>query len=74
MASFICEFREVLARGDDLPTLPAIVLELHATLDNELVSQQEVSAVINLRTCDTSSVSSRVLVMRQLRWPAGTRL
>ena len=47
MANFLGEFRDVLAMGKDLPTLPGVVLELHTALDDELVSQTEISGIIN---------------------------
>lgn len=47
MANFLGEFREVLAMGKDLPTLPGVVLELHTALDNELVSHAEIAGIIN---------------------------
>ncbi len=46
MSSFLGELRDVLTRGDDLPTLPAVVFELHGVLENENTSQHEVTAVI----------------------------
>ncbi len=46
MSSFLGELRDVLTRGDDLPTLPAVVFELHGVLENENTSQHEVAAVI----------------------------
>ena len=47
MTGFIDEFRDVLERGRDLPTLPQVVLELHAALDNEMVSHGEIAAIVN---------------------------
>ncbi len=46
MADFLGEFREVLARGEDLPTLPNLVFELHAALDQEDVRTNSVAAII----------------------------
>ncbi len=47
MSNFIGELREVLERADDLPTLPVIVLELHAALDDEFARDHEIAAIIN---------------------------
>ncbi len=47
MAQFISEFLDVLAKGDDLPTLPIAVLELHAALDDDLASDSKVAEIIN---------------------------
>ena len=46
MSRFLSEFREVLAKGDDLPSLPAVVFELYAALDDELVCSNEIAAII----------------------------
>ncbi len=47
MANFLAEFRDILAKGDDLPTLPGVVLELQAALDDELVSGGRIASIIN---------------------------
>lgn len=46
MTNFLGEFRDVLARGDDLPTLPTVALELHRVLDNEHVGAFDVARII----------------------------
>lgn len=43
---FIPELTEFLQRGENLPTLPEIVLELHAALDDELSSDREIAGII----------------------------
>ena len=47
MANFLAEFRDILEKGDDLPTLPVVVLELQAALDDELVSGGRIASIIN---------------------------
>lgn len=44
--SFIPQLTEFLRRGEDLPTLPEIVLELHAALDDELSSDRAITGII----------------------------
>ena len=44
--AFIPQLNEFLQRGENLPTLPEIVLELHAVLDDELSSDREISGII----------------------------
>lgn len=44
--SFIPQLTDFLRQGENLPTLPEIVLELHAALDDELSSDREVSGII----------------------------
>jgi HD-like signal output (HDOD) protein len=46
MPSLIGRLKELLARGDDLPTLPTIVLQLHRVLDDPDAGAAEVAAVI----------------------------
>ncbi|MEO8450987.1 MAG: HDOD domain-containing protein [Gemmatimonadota bacterium] len=46
MAKFIEEFRAVMATGGDLPTLPGVVLELQAALDDDLSSGERVADII----------------------------
>ena len=46
VGSFIDKLNNVLERGQDLPTLPAIVFEIQAAFENELVSVTEIAAVI----------------------------
>ncbi len=46
MAYIIQGMRDLLARGKDLPTLPTVVFQLHKALDNEMVSDREVAAII----------------------------
>jgi HD-like signal output (HDOD) protein len=38
--------RDLLAKGQDLPTLPTVVFQLHKVLDDERVSDREVAAII----------------------------
>ena len=47
MATFIQGLKELLASGQDLPTLPQIVFELHRALDDELASGEQIAAIIN---------------------------
>ncbi len=47
MANFLTEFRDILAKGDDLPTLPGVVRELQAALDDEFVSGGRIASIIN---------------------------
>ena len=44
--SFIPQLTEFLQQGKDLPTLPEIVLELHAALDDELSSDGQITGII----------------------------
>lgn len=44
--SFIPQLTEFLQQGKNLPTLPEIVLELHAALDDELSSDGQVSGIV----------------------------
>ncbi|MDJ0766932.1 MAG: HDOD domain-containing protein, partial [Myxococcota bacterium] len=46
MASFLGEFRDVLQKGEDLPSLPAVVFELYAALDDDLVSVDQIASII----------------------------
>jgi putative nucleotidyltransferase with HDIG domain len=47
MTSFVAELRDVLARGQDLPTFPAVALELHSALDSETLSDSQVAAIVS---------------------------
>lgn len=46
MVDFLGDFREVLTRGEDLPTLPNLVFELHSALDREDVRTSVVAEII----------------------------
>lgn len=46
VSNFLAEFRQVLAIGDDLPTLPSVMLELQATLEDELASDGQIAVII----------------------------
>ncbi len=47
MAFFIQELNELLQRPDDLPTLPDVVFELHAALEDENIGQAQVADIID---------------------------
>lgn len=46
MAFFIQDLNELLHRKEDLPTLPDVVLQLHAALEDENVSQGQIAELI----------------------------
>jgi putative nucleotidyltransferase with HDIG domain len=47
LAFFIQELNELLRRKQDLPTLPDVVFQLHAALEDENVSQGQIAAIID---------------------------
>ena len=46
MGGFLNKYREVLARGEDLPALPTVVVELQGALENETSSADRISSII----------------------------
>lgn len=46
MPLFISDLKELLERGDDLPTLPDVVLRLHRELENELSSDEQIAEIV----------------------------
>lgn len=46
MANFLREFRYVLAKGDDLPSLPSVVFELYSVLNNDMSSGASIAEII----------------------------
>ncbi len=69
MANFLDEFRDILARGDDLPTPPSVVLELQASLDDEMVSGGKIATIINR---DPSMVTQLLRAANSAAFNCGT--
>ncbi len=46
MAFFLEELKELLERGDELPTLPDVVLRLHRVLEDENWKDGQIAAIV----------------------------